>query len=588
MAFPPVHAGSTSVTVEVFVQDSSSTVGAGLAGLTSSSVGLTGYYSRQRTGSTSFAFASLGSATAGWTSGGIFQIDSVGMKGFYRLDLPDACFASGSPFVTINLAGATNMAQCPVLIPITAVDPQDSVRFGMTALPNAAAAASGGLIINGANAGSGSASMTWNGDIGGRVLGVTTTSFSGVGVQADVEQWKAGTVPAPNVTGVPIVDLKYTSGTQVFNFDGTFAGGSSGSVTFPVTDSAGNAVPDDVRYEYSVFELVTGTGAGQLLFTATKTGTRIFATVGAWTPVAPANDTTYLRIGSWRANATHLGGTLQTGRDVGLSVLLSSGTGTGQILLSSGKVSALLSSTDVTGNLAADLQTIKTQTVTAAGAVTFPAGATLASTTNITAGTITTVAAVTVVNGLANNVITAASIAADADAEIAGAVWDVTLSGHLTSGTTGAALNAAGSAGDPWQTAIPGTYGAGTAGAIVGTLLDAAVSTRSTLTAAQVWASGTRTLTSGAGIVLAKGVGITGFNDVSASDILYTALTETYATAGSTFTLAQGLYEICQGITQFAIASTLVTVQKRDRSTTATTYTLDAAPPNATSRTRAS
>src|SRR4029077_14818857 len=53
-------------------------------------------------------------------------------------------------------------------------------------------------------------------------------------------------------------------------------------------------------------------------------------------------------------------------------------------------------------------------------------------------------------------------------ATIAGAVWDVTLSGHLTAGTTGAALNAAGSAGDPWATALPGAYGAGTAGNIVG------------------------------------------------------------------------------------------------------------------------
>src|SRR6185369_4703244 len=33
-----------------------------------------------------------------------------------------------------------------------------------------------------------------------------------------------------------------------------------------------------------------------------------------------------------------------------------------------------------------------------------------------------------------------------------------------------------GAAGDPWSTAIPGAYGAGTAGFIVGTLLDAAIS----------------------------------------------------------------------------------------------------------------
>lgn len=39
-------------------------------------------------------------------------------------------------------------------------------------------------------------------------------------------------------------------------------------------------------------------------------------------------------------NAKYLGGTSQTGRDVGASVLLSNGTGTGQVSLSSGVVSA--------------------------------------------------------------------------------------------------------------------------------------------------------------------------------------------------------------------------------------------------------
>ena len=76
------------------------------------------------------------------------------------------------------------------------------------------------------------------------------------------------------------------------------------------------------------------------------------------------------------------------------------------------------------------------------GGATFPA-ATLASTTNITAGTITTATTatnVTTVNGLAANVITAASMAADASAEIADAVWDEDATGHQTTGTFGQAI----------------------------------------------------------------------------------------------------------------------------------------------------
>lgn len=73
--------------------------------------------------------------------------------------------------------------------------------------------------------------------------------------------------------------------------------------------------------------------------------------------------------------------------------------------------------------------------------------------------------------------------------EIADAVWDEAISGHLTSGTTGAALNAAGSAGDPWATLLPGAYGAGTAGYIVGTNIDAPISGAGGLDAAGVRAA---------------------------------------------------------------------------------------------------
>jgi hypothetical protein len=60
------------------------------------------------------------------------------------------------------------------------------------------------------------------------------------------------------------------------------------------------------------------------------------------------------------------------------------------------------------------------QTITAAAGVTLPA--TVASTTNITAGTITTATNVTTVNGIAANVVTASALATDAVTEIANAV----------------------------------------------------------------------------------------------------------------------------------------------------------------------
>ena len=136
-----------------------------------------------------------------------------------------------------------------------------------------------------------------------------------------------------------------------------------------------------------------------------------------------------------------------------------------------------------------------------------------ASTTNITGGTITTTTNLTNLPAITANWLTAAGMAADASAEIADAVWDEAIAGHLAAGSTGLALNgataptaaavadavwdealaghlgagstgealnAAGAAGDPWVTALPGAYGAGSAGKIIGDNINATISSRAT------------------------------------------------------------------------------------------------------------
>jgi hypothetical protein len=67
-------------------------------------------------------------------------------------------------------------------------------------------------------------------------------------------------------------------------------------------------------------------------------------------------------------------------------------------------------------------------------------------------------------------------------AENADAVWDEAIAGHAGAGSTGEALAAAGAAGDPWTTALPGSYTAGQAGYIVGTNVNATISSRATQT----------------------------------------------------------------------------------------------------------
>jgi hypothetical protein len=145
-----LKAGSTSQILHVFIQDSSVSTGAGLTGLTNASGSLVAYYMRE--GASAATAITLASATLGtYTSGGFKEVSSANMPGVYEFHPPDAAIAAGAKRVVIILKGATNMAPCVLEIELDTLDYQDSVRFGLTALPNAAAGASGGLPLGDAS-----------------------------------------------------------------------------------------------------------------------------------------------------------------------------------------------------------------------------------------------------------------------------------------------------------------------------------------------------------------------------------------------------------------------------------------------------
>lgn len=424
---------------------------------------------------------------------------------------------------------------------------------------------------------------------------------------------------------------------------------------------------------------------------------------------APTNFSSMSIDGSGRVDVIKVAGTSQTARDLGASVLISSGTGTGQLDVTSGVIKANLAQilgtalTETAGQIAAGFKKLfdvaspvftllsVNQTGDSYARIGAPAGASasadIAAVKAVLPSALVSGRIDASVGAMAANVLTAAAINADAitDAKVAsdvtiasvtGAVgsvtagvtvstnndktgyglsaaaiqaiwdaltsalttansigkllvdninatissrlasasyttpptvgaiadqvWDETLTDHLGAGSTGSALNSAGSAGDPWGTALPGAYSAGSAGYIVGTNVDALISSRtkpadtqaavtlvatttnltnaptagdftstmktslnnatpsvtvsdktgfslssagiqaiwdkatSALTtvgsigkllvdnahsAADVWAVATRLLTAGTNIVLAKGTGVTGFNDLSAAQV---------------------------------------------------------------------
>ncbi len=110
-----LYSGTTSKIIAFFVNDSSSTTGAGLTGLTNASGSLVAEYWREGAGSGTSI--SLSNGTLGtWSSGGFKARTGAAWAGWYELGVPNAALASGANSVAITLNGATNMA--PVNIEI--------------------------------------------------------------------------------------------------------------------------------------------------------------------------------------------------------------------------------------------------------------------------------------------------------------------------------------------------------------------------------------------------------------------------------------------------------------------------------------
>jgi len=220
MAKISIKAGTTSKLLDLFISDSSSTTGAGLTGLVYNASGLTAYYYRE--GAATATAITLATMTLGtWANGGFIVVDGTNMPGCYQLGIPDAAIASGAKSVLILLKGATNMAPLVLEVELTAVDNQSATAF-VTGINSLAPPTNWNLeVIDGSGrvdvskiAGTAQTAR----DIGASVLlsagtGTGQLDFTSGVTKANATQWLGGTIPAVNITGVPLIDLKYTLGT---------------------------------------------------------------------------------------------------------------------------------------------------------------------------------------------------------------------------------------------------------------------------------------------------------------------------------------------------------------------------------------
>ncbi len=134
-----IRKGATDQSVVIRIVDA--TDGTPETGVAYNTSGIDLWYRREGATKSSITEASLSALNDAHTDGGILHIGD----GYYRLDLPDAAVASGSNGVVVG-GTVTGMIVIGCYVHLVDYDPQDAVRAGLTALPNAAANATGGLM----------------------------------------------------------------------------------------------------------------------------------------------------------------------------------------------------------------------------------------------------------------------------------------------------------------------------------------------------------------------------------------------------------------------------------------------------------
>lgn len=266
-----VTGGLTSVSLPIFIQDTSSTNGGGLSGVTFGSSGLVIEYRRH--GQSTWTSVTPVTKTLGtYVSGGI--VVNGALAGRYELDLPDAAFASGVRFVEACVRGVTNMFPVLIEIELDAVNYQDGVRFGLTALPNVVIGSAGALLTSGTGAAQLATSsglvtlagVTHTGAVIPTVSDVTTKTGYSLSTGGILAIWDALTSALTTVGSIGKLFVDNINAT--ISSRSTYAGGdTTGTTTLlsriasALTITAGN-VTVGINNDKTGYSLLATTGLG--------------------------------------------------------------------------------------------------------------------------------------------------------------------------------------------------------------------------------------------------------------------------------------------------------------------------------------
>ena len=276
-------AGIASQSVVLRVIDS--TTGVPITTAVFNSAGIALQYRREGAVTTAITAVTLAALTTAWTSGGFLHIGN----GYYRLDVPDAAFAAGVPGVLIH-GTITGMVVVGAYVQLVAYDPFDAVRLGLTALPNAAAEAAGGIYTRGS--GAGQLNQTANGRLDANTISISGTTQTGRDLGASVLlSAGVGTGQLDFSNGVVKANLVQILGTALTETAGQLA--AAFKKWFDVAAPVGtvNSIPNATAgavgglFIAGTNAATTVTGALTTTFTGNLTGTVGNLAAGAQTDV---------------------------------------------------------------------------------------------------------------------------------------------------------------------------------------------------------------------------------------------------------------------------------------------------------------
>lgn len=471
----PIKVGFVDYSTFVYIPDPASTDGSGKTGLVAAN--LTVSYCRMETDNdatvtdVTSSLSDLGALTTAHTDWGLKEVSNTLAPGLYRLDIADAVFASGAWTAVVYVMITTSAAAAsPMEFLLVAYDINDTVRMGLTALPNAAADAAGGLPIS---------------DAGGLDLDAQRSNISDILVDtAEIGAAGAG------LTNINLPD-------QTMNITGNITGnltgsvgsvtGAVGSVTGAVGSVTGNVGGNVTGSVGSVVGAVGSVTAGVTLANDAITAAKFDETTAFPLKSDDSGATQVARVGADGDTLETLSDQLDAKAsqtsvdDLPTNAELATALGTAD-----DAILAVLG-TPAGASLAADIAAIEAQTddigVAGAGLTAVPWNAAWDAEVQSEATDAlnaydppTHAELVSEINDVQADI---AALTIPTAADVADAVWEETLADHSgTAGSTAEQLAAAGAAGDPWATSLPGAYGAGTAGKIIGDNINATISSR--------------------------------------------------------------------------------------------------------------